>query len=97
MKPIRVHPEAKTEARQALLWYWDKSEIVALRYAAALKDAYAEIKLRPRSFPFQLHGTRRKILDRFPFSVVFREQSDTIQIIAVAHAKRRPGCWKNRL
>jgi plasmid stabilization system protein ParE len=48
-------------------------------------------------FPPYLHGTRRVLLDRYPFSVVFRELPRKIQIVAVAHAKRRPGYWAKRL
>jgi hypothetical protein len=34
---------------------------------------------------------------RIPYFVVFREFAREIQIIAVAHAKRRPGYWNKRL
>src|ERR1019366_5879929 len=40
---------------------------------------------------------RRKILKRFPYVVFFRAESDTIEVVAVAHAKRRPGFWLARL
>ena len=31
-----------------------------------------------------------------PYSVIFRIKIDTIEIIAIAHAKRRPGYWRRR-
>jgi hypothetical protein len=37
------------------------------------------------------------MLKRYPYFVVFRELPRKIQIIAVAHAKRRPGYWTKRL
>uniref|UniRef100_E6Q016 Plasmid stabilization system protein n=1 Tax=mine drainage metagenome TaxID=410659 RepID=E6Q016_9ZZZZ len=48
------------------------------------------------SVPY-LAGTRRKLLDRYPYFVVFREESEAIQVIAVAHGRRLPGYWKNRV
>jgi hypothetical protein len=33
----------------------------------------------------------------FPYSVIFQEKGEAILIIAVAHAKRRPGYWKARV
>jgi hypothetical protein len=33
----------------------------------------------------------------YPYFVVFRELPRKIEIIAVAHAKRRPGYWLKRL
>ena len=44
-----------------------------------------------------LHGTRRILLDRYPYFVVFRELPRKIEIIAIAHCKRRPGYWKGRI
>jgi hypothetical protein len=32
----------------------------------------------------------------FPFFVVFRETDARIEIVAVAHARRRPGYWLGR-
>jgi hypothetical protein len=51
----------------------------------------------PGLYPRHLHKTQRAVLDRFPFSIVYRELLDEIQIIAMAHAKRRPGYWAKRL
>jgi len=36
-------------------------------------------------------------LKRFPYLIVFREMDSEIQIIAVAHGRRRQGYWKRRL
>ena len=33
---------------------------------------------------------------RFPFRIVFRVVENRILVVAVAHAKRRPGYWKDR-
>src|SRR6266478_2872838 len=48
-------------------------------------------------WPAAVHGTRRFLLQRFPFSVVYREFPSKIQVVAVAHGHRRPGYWKSRL
>jgi|SRR5579872_2457094 len=42
-------------------------------------------------------GTRRIVLRRFPYLVVFRETTSGIEIIAVVHGRRRPGYWRDRL
>jgi hypothetical protein len=33
----------------------------------------------------------------FPYSVIFQEKEDIVLIVAVAHAKRRPGYWRGRI
>lgn len=40
---------------------------------------------------------RRALLRRFPFSLIYSVESDGILIVAVAHQRRRPDYWRNRL
>ena len=40
---------------------------------------------------------RRVLLRRFPFSIIYREKESAIQILAVAHDRRRPLYWLPRL
>jgi len=63
----------------------------------ALADAIEDVSRSPQQFPLFHAGTRRALLRPFPFLVVFREHTDRIEIIAIAHAKRRPGYWRERL
>ncbi|MBP88756.1 MAG: hypothetical protein CMJ64_18930 [Planctomycetaceae bacterium] len=47
--------------------------------------------------PTYLHGTRRYLLERFPYFVVYRETEEKLQVIAIAHGKRKPGYWRRRV
>jgi toxin ParE1/3/4 len=58
--------------------------------------AIDRIEEAPRRWPVYLGGTRRYLLRRFPFFVVFRDAGDSVQIVALAHARRRPGYWLGR-
>jgi hypothetical protein len=40
---------------------------------------------------------RRFILPKFPYSIVFLELPTEVRIVAVAHARRKPGYWLERL
>jgi toxin ParE1/3/4 len=97
MKPTQLHPEAKAEANAAFDRFWEQSDAVALKFDMELRAAYRVVRMTPSICPPYLHGTRRVVLNRYPFSVVFRERLHDIQIIAVAHAKRRPGYWAKRV
>jgi len=55
------------------------------------------VHVRPSLYPPHLYGTQRAVLDRYPFSIVYRELLHEIQVIAVAHAKRHPGYWRGRI
>lgn len=63
---------------------------------AELDSSIQRIEEAPRQWPPCLAKTRRYLLRRFPFFVVFRETNDRLQIPAVAHARRRPGYWMGR-
>jgi plasmid stabilization system protein ParE len=97
VKPLEYHPESQAESREAIDWYWSRSPLASLDFADELKAALDRLRNAPQACPPYLHGTRHIVLSQFPFSVVFRERLHDIQIIAVAHAKRRPGYWAKRL
>jgi len=40
---------------------------------------------------------RRALLPRFPYAVIFMDLGEHIRVLAVAHAKRRPGYWLGRV
>jgi plasmid stabilization system protein ParE len=93
---LDFHPSAVKEARSAFLWYLRRSPLAASRFQAALEDALEQIAETPSRWPVYLHGTRFRLVRRFPFVVVYRQLANRLQIVAVAHGKRKPGYWKRR-
>jgi hypothetical protein len=43
------------------------------------------------------HSVRRKVLARFPYSILYIIQQGELIILAVAHQSRRPNYWIDRL
>ena len=97
MKPLTHHPASEIESRDAIDWYWAQSSLAPLDFVDELDLAFDRLRANPLACPSYFHGTRRILLNRFPFAIVFRERLHDIQIIAVAHAKRRPSYWVKRL
>ena len=95
--PVEILAEAVEEARQARLWYAERSTDFARRFSMELDGAIEQISLSPRRWPEHKHGTRRYRLNRFPFLIVYRLRNDRIEIIACQHAHRRPAYWRHRL
>jgi len=95
--PVDIHPEAVAETQAAVKWYRQRSDSAAKAFLGEIDHAIARIMESPDAWPLFVKGTRRFLLHRYPFSVVYRLTSEHIQIIAVAHAKRRPGYWKRRV
>lgn len=97
MKPLKFHPAASREIKAAFAWYGRQSVQAADGFIEELLPALDHLQERPRLYPPHIYGTQRIVLNRYPFSIVFRELLHEIQIVAVVHAKRHPGYWANRL
>ena len=94
---LRLHEDALLEFEEALAWYRERSESAVERFREKLSDALDRIQQTPQHFPIYLLKTRRLLLSPFPYSVIFLIEADRIFVVALAHAKRRPGYWKARL
>jgi hypothetical protein len=53
------------------------------------------IAASPRRWPIGLRGTRKFVLQRFPFAIIYRERETDVQVLAIARGHRRPSYWKN--
>lgn len=94
--PVVLHPEAVDEAQAARMWYAERSESAADSFLAELDYGIESISESPERWPLFVHGTRRYLFHRFPFQIVYRVMNDRIEVVAVAHGRRRPGYWKAR-
>ena len=93
---LGFHPQARLDVLDAVDWYADRNKDVAAAFRDELTNAGQAILRSPHVWPSYLHGTQRYIMKRFPYAVVYRI-TDQIEIIAVAHQRRRLGYWANRL
>ena len=95
-KTYRLHPEALQELEAADDWYLQRSVDASAAFISSVLDAFDTICKVPHRWPKYLHGTRRFVLHRFPFSLIYLDDPDAVLIIAIAHNKRRPGYWQSR-
>jgi plasmid stabilization system protein ParE len=97
LKSLRVHEGARLEARQAADWYFGRSVDVARRFTDELLAGFSNASAAPLRYSAYLHGTRRILLKRFPYFIVFFDWQDETFVVAIAHAKRRSGYWRDRV
>lgn len=96
-KAVEFHEEASEEYESAFDWYLERNETVAWHFAVEVDLAIEAISEAPQRWPEGIYGTRKLLLRRFPFVVIYRELPSVIQILAVAHGSRKPGYWKSRV
>ncbi len=94
---ISFRPAAARELIEAVAYYEREREGRGQRFATAIEGALVLIAGLPLAHPILLAPDIRSIkVRRFPYRVVYVVLADTIDVIAVAHAKRRPGYWRRR-
>ena len=97
MKLIEFHPEAVAELDAAIGYYEQCVPGLGVELRKDVETAVQKIQAAPsRCSPYSKR-TRRFFIRRFSYLVIFIELADTILIVAVAHGKRRPGYWHERI
>jgi hypothetical protein len=82
---VDLHDEASAEYDAAFDWYLQRSPDAALNFDA-------EVERAPQRWAVGPHSTRRFLLRKFPFTLIYRERpSGVIQILAVATPAASPG------
>lgn len=96
MKPVAFHPDAATEFDAAIRFYEKQLPGLGVDFRKDIEIAVQRIQTTPSRWSLYGKRTRRFLIRRFPYLVIFRELSEEIIIIAVAHGSRRPGYWHER-
>ena len=97
MKPVSLLAEAEKEVAEAAAFYESCARGLGRAFADEVAKAFRSIASRPRATPVVRGQVRRKLVARFPYAVLFRDDPDEIVVLAVMHGHRRPGYWKDRL
>lgn len=95
-RTVRLHPGAIADARASRKWYENRSVSAANAFMNELDRAIEQISEFADQWPIYILGTKRFLLHRFPFSVVYRALGNVVEIVAIAHARRKPGYWTFR-
>ena len=77
-------------------WYAERSPVAARAFAVEVNACVERVGEAPERWPRYVHGTRRYLFPHFPFSLVYRVRDEEIEIVAVAHHRKRPGYWRSR-
>ena len=102
MKPVRLLVDAEAEIDSALAWYRQEVPHRTAVFADALDKALKAIGSAPETcpsvdLPAGAPDVRRAPVRGFPWGVFFLDLATEVIVIAVAHARREPGYWLDRL
>ncbi|MBA4396616.1 MAG: plasmid stabilization protein [Syntrophus sp. (in: bacteria)] len=91
------HPEAKEEFDGAVDFYEQSQPGLGLEFAEEVYATIARINQYPDAWSEMSKNSRRCLVNRFPYGLVYQSKANDLRIIAVAHLHRRPNYWKKRM
>ncbi len=81
----------------AAKFYELKADGLGDDFLTEVKRALSSIQKHPNRWPVVEGNFRKHRVKKFPYSIAYISRDDIILIIAIAHQKRRPSYWKDRL
>ena len=96
MYVVRFHPEAESEMNEAVDYLNGESEGLGEIFLDDIQRAIDLITSHPEIASIVKGRARRKLLRRFPYSLIYSVVGEDIRILAVMHQYRRPFYWQHR-
>ena len=91
------HPRAVAEFEAAVRYYEECQTGLGLEFAEEVYAAIGRISEYPEAWHTLSQNTKRCLVNRFPYGVIFQVKCGLLRIIAVANLHRRPDYWLARI
>jgi toxin ParE1/3/4 len=97
VKQVTLHEEALMEMGAAKDYYEEKKSGLGDEFLVEVENALASVASNPQAFGFYRSTKfRKRLVKRFPYLVIYRERTQDVWVLAIAHTKRKPGYWSHR-
>ena len=90
------HPQAKAELNEAVDYYNSCRLDLGWDFAGEVEAAIQSIVAYPNAWTALSRHTRRCLVNRFPYGVIYQVREKDILIVAIMQLNREPGYWRNR-
>jgi len=94
---VRFLTLAQREVDDAVLWYEQQVQGLSRDFLDELDRVVRLVKSYPQMANQIEPDIRRFLFTRFPYSLIYGIDEETIVVIAVAHQHRQPRYWADRL
>jgi plasmid stabilization system protein ParE len=94
---VRFLTLAQQEIDEAFVWFNERTEGKGIEFLDELDRVVRLVKAYPLASIEIEPEIRRCLFARFPYSLIYGIDEDTIVVVAVAHARRSPRYWVDRL
>lgn len=97
MMNIRILDEATDELDDAFSYYEYTQENLGHSFISSFRESVALIKFYPNGWHPLSDKTRRCLVKKFPYGIIYQVREDEILIVAVANLHRKPNYWVDRV
>jgi plasmid stabilization system protein ParE len=94
---VRFLTLAQHEVDEAVVWIDERAEGKGILFLDELDRVVRLVKAYPLASTEIEPEIRRCLFARFPYSLIYGIEDDTIVVLAVAHSRRSPRYWIDRL
>jgi len=96
MVNLFFHPDVSSEIKASYDWYQEQANGLGEDFLNELEYSYQAIVEFFDTWPKFSKDFRRFILSRFPFSIIYRKNNESVYVVAIMHHSRKPGYWLER-
>ena len=94
---VELHPDADRELIEHALFYERSEPGLGSCFLSEIESGIGLLLSQP-DMGFSLDDELRAFfLNNFPFTLVYKAETERLWIVAVAHQRRRPDYWQERL
>ena len=94
---VIIRPEAEDDLKETFSWYEEKRTGLGYSFLLQVDAGINFINRNPEIHPKEYKETRKHLIKRFPYKIIYLVKEEEIIILAVIHGKRRPTLIKKRI
>jgi plasmid stabilization system protein ParE len=94
---VIVRHEAEDDLKEAFSWYEDKRTGLGYDFLLQVDAGINFINRNPEIHLIEYKGTRKHLIKRFPYKIIYLFEENKIIVLAVIHGKRSPELIKKRM
>ena len=96
-REVHLLPDAERELEDAFWWYEHQRAGLGLEFLLSFDAVVESLRRLPDVHELVALRTRKALLRRFPYLVLYAVEDERILITAVFHGRRDPQRWSDRV
>ena len=94
---IRLLKSAQTELDEGIDWYEEQLSGLGDEFLNEILQTIKRIRVNPYGWTEFSKLTRRCLVHKFPYGIIYQIRENELLILAIAHQHREPDYWKDRM